>query len=76
MADPVPEKPQDAGVQKKTPEMMDIEAAETLANQARDRLRPRGFEDDQISQWAETFVAEVDSGDVDQFIAWIDRRQD
>lgn len=76
MADPTPERPQDAGVRKKTPDPMDIEAAEILANKARDRLEGRGFTEDQVSQWAETFIAEQDSGDVDQFIAWIDARQD
>ncbi|HVL38438.1 MAG TPA: winged helix-turn-helix domain-containing protein [Fimbriimonadaceae bacterium] len=75
VTDPTPERPQDAGVAKKTPNAMDIEGAETLANEARSRLSGRGFTDDQISQWAETYVAEESTGDVDRFIAWIDRRQ-
>lgn len=75
MADPTPERPRDAGVRKKTPDPMDIEGAETLANDARPHLEGRGFTDDQISQWAETYVAEEGSGDVESFVAWIDRRQ-
>jgi hypothetical protein len=43
--------------------------------QARERLRGDGFTDDQIDQWAETFITEVGAGDVDQLVAWISRQE-
>ncbi len=38
-----------------------------------ERLHADGFDDAQIDAWAETFIAEVSSGTVDQFVAWIAR---
>jgi hypothetical protein len=50
---------------------MQLEAARLLANDARDELRDRGFGDQQIDEWAKTYVAEHGSGDVPTFVAWI-----
>lgn len=46
------------GVETETPDLAQIEAARLLANEARDVLQARGFSDDQIRHWADTYVAE------------------
>jgi hypothetical protein len=75
MDDLTPEGPRDAGVPEEVPEALSaIEGARILANEARERLRGDGFTDDQIDKWAETFITEVGSGDVDQLVAWIARQ--
>ncbi|HEY3723420.1 MAG TPA: hypothetical protein VGN59_08680 [Acidimicrobiia bacterium] len=71
MPEPEPMKPADAGVTEEVPELMEIEGARTLGNEARQRLHADGFDDAQIDAWAETFIAEVGSGTVEQFVAWI-----
>ena len=71
MPEPEPAKPEDVGVAEEVPELMQIEGARTLGNDARERLHADGFDDQQIDAWAETFIAEVGSGTVDQFVAWI-----
>jgi hypothetical protein len=72
MDDLTPERPRDAGVPEEVPESLGaIEGARTLANEARERLRADGFSDDQIDQWAETFITEVGSGDVEELVGWI-----
>ena len=75
MPEPEPTKPEDVGVAEEVPELMQIEGARTLGNDARGRLRADGFDDQQIDAWAETFIAEVSSGTVDQFVAWIARQE-
>jgi len=75
MAEPDPTTPADVGVTEQVPELTAIEGARTLGNDARERLHADGFDDAQIDAWAETFIAEVGSGTVDQFVAWITRRQ-
>ena len=72
MPQPTPESPTDAGVPEEEPaELGQQEAANILANDARDRLHADGFTDSQIRKWAETFIAENSSGSVDEFVAWI-----
>jgi len=71
MPEPEPSKPEDVGIAEETPELMQIEGARTLGNDARERLHADGFTDAQIDAWAETFIAEVSSGSVDEFVAWI-----
>jgi hypothetical protein len=71
MPEPIPESPSEAGVPEETPELSQIEGARILGNDARERLHADGFTDQQIDEWAETFIAENSSGTVDQFIAWI-----
>ena len=75
MPEPEPATPEDVGIAEETPELMQIEGARTLGNDARERLHADGFDDAQIDAWAETFIAEVGSGTVDQFVAWIARQE-
>lgn len=71
MADLKPEFPHEAGQEEEIPSKMQIEGARILADQARSRLRERGFDDDEVDRWALTYVAEERSGDVESFVAWI-----
>ncbi len=74
MADeePIPESPEAAGIEEEVPaELGQIEGARLLGTDARDRLRADGFTDQQIDEWAETYVAENGGGEVDEFVAWI-----
>jgi hypothetical protein len=66
-----PEHPHDAGLQEETPDQSHIEGAELLANQSRALLRRLGFTDDEINEWALTYIAENRSGDVETFLTWI-----
>lgn len=75
MADPNPERPAGAGVPERTPETMEVESAHLLANDAKGRLGDKGFDDDQIQRWADAFIAEGNAGDVDDFVAWIDAKE-
>ena len=52
------------------PDAEEVESARLLANQARDRLRSDGFDDEAIRRLADAYVA-LDLGeDTDDFIAW------
>jgi hypothetical protein len=76
MDDLIPERPRDAGVPEEVPESVSaIEGARILANEARDRLHADGFTDDQIDQWAESFITEMSAGSVDELIAWIGQQE-
>ncbi len=75
MPEPEPANPGEVGVTEQVPELMQIEGARTLGNDARARLHADGFDDAQIDAWAETFIAEVGSGTVEQFVAWIARQE-
>jgi hypothetical protein len=75
MPEPEPAKPEDFGVAEEIPDLMEIEGARTLGNAARERLRADGFSDAQIDAWAETYIAEVGSGDTDEFVAWISAQE-
>ena len=75
MPEPIPEDPDEAGVEEKVPDLPNIEGARLLGNDARERLHADGFDDEQIDAWAETFIAEVSSGTVDQFVEWIARQE-
>ena len=75
MPEPEPAKPEDVGVVEEVPDLMEIEGARTLGNAARERLHADGFDDAEIDAWAETFIAEVSSGTVDQFVDWIARQE-
>ncbi len=66
-----PAHPHDVGVPELHPSLAQIEGAHLLANDARDRLRACGFSDDEILEWALTYIALEGSGDVDSFIVWI-----
>ncbi len=75
MPEPEPSKPEDVGVPEEVPELSQIEGARILGNDARERLHADGFDDAQIDAWAETFIAEVSSGTVDEFVAWIAQQE-
>lgn len=66
-----PEHPHDAGIDETMPDFDHFEGAELLANEARSRLRHAGFTDDEVDEWAHTYISEVGTGDVFSFIAWI-----
>jgi hypothetical protein len=73
---PIPERPRDAGVAETEPEAVSaLEGARTLANEARERLTARGFRGEQIRKWADAYIERFGAGDVDQFVAWIDRKE-
>jgi len=74
-SDPEPADPEQAVVEAETPDTMQVEAARLLANDAREPLRDRGFGDRQIERWANTYVAEYGSGNVEGFLAWIAREE-
>jgi len=71
VTDLTPEEPHDAGVPEKVADTSREEGARILADEARTRLRDKGFTDQQIREWAETYIAEEGSGSVDGLIAWI-----
>lgn len=74
MADPsdlVPEEPEEAGVPEREPDSAHVEGAQVLADEAEEVLGPQGFGHDQIREWAESYIAERGSGDVDDFVEWI-----
>jgi len=74
--EPVPESPAQAGITEEVPaELGQIEGARLLGNDARDRLRADGFTDQQIDEWAETYVAENGGGEVDEFVDWIRQQE-
>lgn len=66
-----PADPDVVGVGHEAPDPMQVEAARLPANDVRPELRDRGFDDPQINEWADTYVAQQGSGDAETFIAWI-----
>ena len=73
--DLTPEEPHEAGVPEKVADTSHEEGARILADEARGRLRDKGFTDEQIREWAETYIADEGSGSVDAFVAWIANRE-
>lgn len=73
---PQPAEPEEEGVAQKEPPSMQIEPARLLANDAREALRRKGFDDHQIDAWAETYIADFGDGEVDDFMAWITEQED
>lgn len=70
-----PEHPADAGIETHLPDLSHIEGSELLANESRHLLRKRGFSDQEIEEWAHTYIADQHTGDVASFVAWIDARE-
>ena len=68
---PIAEHPHDAGVPELHPSLAQLEGAHLLANEARARLRECGFSDDEILEWALSYIAMEGSGDLDSFVEWI-----
>ena len=60
-----------ANVAECVPDSAHLEAARVLADQASAALTARGFNDEEIRDWAETYLAHESSGDLDSFLAWI-----
>jgi hypothetical protein len=75
VSDLTPEEPHEAGVPEKLADPSHEEGARILADEARDRLKDRGFTEDQIREWAETYIAQEGSGSVDGLIDWIARQE-
>ena len=75
MSDLTPEEPHDAGVPEQVADPSREEGARILADEARERLADRGFTEEQIREWAETYIAEEGSGSVDGLIAWIAKQE-
>jgi hypothetical protein len=67
--------PDDAG--RPQPDNAEVESARLLANDARDALRVRGLDDEEIRRLADQYVA-LDLGeDTDAFILWaVEHRSD
>jgi hypothetical protein len=72
---PRPSEPEDVGVEERDTAPMELEPAKLLANEARDRLRDRGFDDEAIDEWAKAYVDRFGSGDTDTFIEWVAEEQ-
>lgn len=76
MTQPDPGTPEQHDVESETPDIAQIEAARLLANDARQQLNARGFSDEQIRHWAETYVAEEGgTADLPDFFNWIESQQ-
>jgi hypothetical protein len=75
VTDLTPEEPHEAGVPEKVADQSHEEGARILADEARDRLTARGFTDEQIREWAETYIAEEGSGSVEGLLDWIARQE-
>ncbi|MFN8038270.1 MAG: hypothetical protein U0Q07_03570 [Acidimicrobiales bacterium] len=77
--DVTPDFPEEDGVAEPELPEVDVEGARLLANEARDRLRPDGFTDDEIDAWTRSYF-ESDAGgqgegDVDGLVAFIEAEQ-
>lgn len=72
---PIAGHPHDAGVPELHPELAQIEGAHLLANAARVRLHECGLCDDEILEWALSYIAMEGSGDVDSFVEWLCTKQ-
>jgi len=75
MTDLTPEEPHEAGVPERLADQSHEEGARILADEARDRLSDRGFTDQEIREWAETYIAQEGSGSVDGLIEWIAQQE-
>ncbi len=69
--EPKPERPRSAGVPEEVPDTSGIEGARLLANEAFPHLKSLGFTRRQVRMWAETYVADEDSGDLESFLTWV-----
>ncbi len=77
--DVTPDFPQEEGVAEPELPEVDVEGARLLANEARDRLRPDGFTDDEIDAWTRAYFESSfggqGEGDVDGLVAFIEAEQ-
>jgi AcrR family transcriptional regulator len=72
---PAPEDPQEEGIAVPEPTIEEVEPVHLLANEARGALTARGFSDEQIDEWARTFIAECDGGTAEDLLAWISEHE-
>ncbi len=56
------------------PEAAEVESARLLANQARERLRASGLNDEQIQRLADEYIALDRGEDIEDFISWAESR--
>lgn len=68
---PLPKHPCETGAHDELPSLGQLEGAHLLANAARPFLTGCGFTDRHILEWALCYIAEIGSGDVESFVAWI-----
>lgn len=70
-----PGPPAESDVEPTDADFSRTEGAHVLASEARDQLTAAGFREDQILDWAESYVSETGGGSVDAFITWVEDRQ-
>ncbi len=70
-----PETPAEAGVPERTADAGHEEGARVLADEAYAVLADSGFTAEEVREWAETFIAEEGTGDVDDLVAWIREKE-
>ncbi len=77
--DVTPDFPEEDGIAEPELPEVDVEGARLLANEARDRLRPDGFTDDEIDAWTRAYFESdaggAGEGDVDGLVAYIEAEQ-
>ena len=71
----IPEEPDDAGLAFEEVSIVDVEPMHEIANAARDTLHKRGFDDNEIDDWAREFVAHEGPGEVDEFLEWVAQQE-
>jgi hypothetical protein len=69
------ERPRSAGIAERVPGTSGIEGARLLAAEAFPYLRSKGFTMRQVVLWAETYIAQERSGDVENLLAWIEKKE-
>lgn len=55
---------------RREPDAAEVESARMLANEARERLRPEGFDDATIDRLADQYTIQNRGGDLADFIDW------
>ena len=75
MSDLTPVHPLEVGVLEQTPDIDHFEGAGVLANESRPKLREAGFTDEEIDEWARTYIALAKSGDVESFLSWVREKE-
>jgi uncharacterized protein YrrD len=74
-ADLVPESPRRVGIDEREPDGSHLEGAHLLAHEADRRLESRGFNRDQILDWAKGYETADRIGGLDEFVSWIDKQE-
>lgn len=66
-----PENPADEDISTQYPDADQQEGVHLMANQAGERLKDKGFSEEQIFEWATAYMAEEDAGTVDGLVDYI-----